>query len=65
LNGDTNPIAATVERVAFLGEVLTVHLQANGLPLVALGLQSSGASWKPGSAVTLGVPAEQVVVLKG
>ncbi len=62
-NGPSNRFAATVERVAFLGEVLTVHLRAAGLPLVALGLQSAAENWQPGAPVTLGVPEGQVVVL--
>ncbi len=62
-HGEVNPIAATVERVSFLGELLTVHLQAKGLPLLALGLHGA-AEWKPGALVTLHVPQEQVVVLE-
>jgi iron(III) transport system ATP-binding protein len=61
---DGNRITATVERVAFLGEILYVHLRADGqVPLLALGLQGGWHRWQPGATVTLTVPPEQVVVL--
>jgi iron(III) transport system ATP-binding protein len=64
LEAGPNRIQAVVERVAFLGEILYVHLQANGIPLLALGLQGKTELWQPGSTVTLSVPAEMVMVLE-
>jgi iron(III) transport system ATP-binding protein len=59
---EMNFLTGAVERVSFLGEVLSVELRANGVPLVALGLHG-GEGWQPGENVALGIPANQVVVL--
>jgi iron(III) transport system ATP-binding protein len=54
---------ATVERLAFLGEVQQAEVTAAGARLQVLGLQGAWLGRKPGDRVTLAVPAEQVVVL--
>jgi ABC-type Fe3+/spermidine/putrescine transport system ATPase subunit len=60
-----NQLSAVVERIAFLGELLYVHLTAaRGISLLALGLQGSRSDWRPGSMVGLMVPPEQVVILR-
>jgi iron(III) transport system ATP-binding protein len=58
-----NRILATVERTAFLGDVLTLHLRAGPTPLVALGLHRVPQTINAGSEVILGVAAQGVVVL--
>jgi ABC-type Fe3+/spermidine/putrescine transport system ATPase subunit len=61
---DGNSFPATVERVAFQGEVLNVHLTAAGsVSLIALALQSAGTAWQPGQSVLVHVPLEQTMVL--
>jgi iron(III) transport system ATP-binding protein len=58
-----NRINAIVERTAFLGELLTVHLRAGTASLLAISLQGVSHSWQPGAHVTLTPTAESVVVL--
>ncbi len=61
---DFNRITATVERIAFLGEVMYVHLLAGReTKLVALALQCGEDAWRPGKQLTLAVEPEQVVAM--
>ena len=63
---DSNRLAATVERLVFLGETRQVHLRGPGdWPIIALTLQSQSQSLREGQSLTLSVPPEQVVVLLG
>jgi ABC-type Fe3+/spermidine/putrescine transport system ATPase subunit len=63
---DSNRIAATVERLVFLGDVRQVHLRGPGdWPIVALTLQSQSQTLREGQGLTLSVPPEHVVVLVG
>ena len=60
----SNRFAATVERLAFRGEVREVYLQGpNDWPVVALTLQSQSHALREGQNVTVSVSPEQVVVL--
>jgi ABC-type Fe3+/spermidine/putrescine transport system ATPase subunit len=62
----SNRFPATVERLAFLGEVREVHLRGPGdWPVFALALQSQSQSLREGQSLTLSVPPEHVVVLQG
>ena len=59
-----NRITATVERTAFLGEVLYVHLRAGqDLTLLMLALQSGCEPCQSGATLTLSVAPEQVIVM--
>lgn len=59
-----NRIAATVDRTAFLGEMVQVYLTAGDkCSLMLLALPRGGQEWKAGAEVTLTVPAEQVTVM--
>jgi iron(III) transport system ATP-binding protein len=59
-----NRVAATVEHVAFLGEVVHWRARAAGeTTLGVLSLPQEAARLRPGDAVTLAVPPEQVVLL--
>jgi iron(III) transport system ATP-binding protein len=60
-----NRIAAQVEEVAFLGELVHVRvLAAEKLPLLVTSLPQTAAQLRPGDAVTLHVKPEQVVILR-
>jgi iron(III) transport system ATP-binding protein len=60
-----NRIAALVEQVAFLGELVHVHAVGNGnIPLLVLCLPHAVGRLRPGEGVALTVPVEQVVVLE-
>src|SRR5437868_5079621 len=55
----SNRVAATVERLIFLGEVRQVHLRGPGdWPIVALTLQSQSHHLREGQSLTLSVPPE-------
>ena len=59
-----NRITATVERIAFLGEVMYVHLLAAGeTRLLALSLPGRHAVWQAGAQVTVAMEPEQVVIM--
>lgn len=58
-----NCFTATVERTAFLGDLVSVHLRAASMPLLALSLQNGLVDWKPGGSVTLSVQPDHVSVL--
>jgi iron(III) transport system ATP-binding protein len=59
-----NRIAAQVEQVAFLGELLHVRvLAAEKVSLLVTSLPHAAARLQAGAAVTLSVPPEQVVLL--
>jgi len=58
-----NRILAMVERTAFLGDLLTLHLRAGSTALTALGLHHVPQTIDAGSQVILCVAAQGVVVL--
>jgi iron(III) transport system ATP-binding protein len=59
-----NRIAAQVEQVAFLGELVHVRVIAAGnVPLLVTSLPHAAGRLRAGDAVTLGVPPEEVVLL--
>jgi iron(III) transport system ATP-binding protein len=59
-----NLIPGRVEQVAFLGEVVQVRVRAAGeTALNVVSLPHTTARLKPGDAVTLTVPPDQVVIL--
>jgi spermidine/putrescine ABC transporter ATP-binding subunit len=59
-----NRIAATVDHVAFLGEVVHWRARAAGdTMLTVVSLPQDAVRLRPGDAVTLAVPPEQVVLL--
>jgi ABC-type Fe3+/spermidine/putrescine transport system ATPase subunit len=60
----SNRIPCTVQKVTFQGETLQVHLLAAGeTPLLLVSLPQAAGALKPGQAVTLAVPSDQVLVL--
>jgi iron(III) transport system ATP-binding protein len=59
-----NRLAATVDHVAFLGEVVHWRARAAGdTTLSVISLPHEAARLRPGDAVTLAVPPEEVVLL--
>jgi iron(III) transport system ATP-binding protein len=61
----TNQIAAEVEHISFLGELVHLRLRAaDKTPLLMTSLPHAAARLKPGEAVMLTAAAEQVVLLK-
>lgn len=67
LDGDAgapNRIDGVVENISFFGEVVHVRVLAGGkVPLLMSSLPHTAGRIKPGDAVTLTVPADQVVLL--
>lgn len=62
----SNRFAASVERQVFLGEVREVYLRGPGdWPVTALTLQGLSAGLREGQSLTVSVPPEFVVVLRG
>jgi iron(III) transport system ATP-binding protein len=60
-----NRIAAQVEQVAFLGELVHVRvLAAEKVPLLVTSLPHAAVRLRAGDAVSLSVPPEQVVLLE-
>jgi iron(III) transport system ATP-binding protein len=63
--GETNRFGARVEEVTFLGELVQLRVRAaDDTPLSVLSLPRTAAHLKPGDAVTLSVPPEQVVLVE-